>query len=200
MKIPSCLRVKMNAYIIQTGIAVTAMEAIQDEAEEQKLILQVCFTKTVSPLHYSSFCCEDFATLLAWYISRLHWQLTCGDSCQIWMIQRIYGILANQKCLKRKSLIATFSFGSFKLPRWSSMVRCFITFHHAWWRHDMETISTLLTLCEGNQPVTKGHEYGALMFPLCYPGWANCWTNSRIAHDLRRHNAHVTSPYWSSVG
>ena len=53
----------MNAYIIQTGIAVTAMEAIQDEAEEQKLILQVRFTKTVSSLRYLSFCCEDFATL-----------------------------------------------------------------------------------------------------------------------------------------
>ena len=40
-----------------------------------------------------------------------------------------------------------------------------------WWRHQMETFSTLLALCAGNSPVTgdsshKGQWRGALMFPL----------------------------------
>ena len=47
----------------------------------------------------------------------------------------------------------------------------------SWWRHQMETISTLLALCAENSPVTG--EY-----PSQRP------VNNRKAGDLRRHRAH----------
>ena len=43
------------------------------------------------------------------------------------------------------------------------------------WRHQMETFSTLLTICAGNSPVS-GQWRGALMFSLIYTrinGWVN---------------------------
>ena len=63
-----------------------------------------------------------------------------------------------------------------------------------WWRHQMETFSALLALCEGNSPVTgefphKGQWRGALTFSLIYD-WINGWVNNREAGDLRRHRAH----------
>ena len=62
--------------------------------------------------------------------------------------------------------------------------------YNSWWRHPMETFSPLLTLCEGNSPVTgefphKGQWRGALMFSLIF-AWTNGWVNNRDAGDLRR--------------
>ena len=56
-----------------------------------------------------------------------------------------------------------------------------------WWRHQMETFSALLALCEGNPPVTvvsphKSQWRGALMFSLI---WTNVWANNPDAGDLR---------------
>ena len=59
----------------------------------------------------------------------------------------------------------------------------------AWWRHQMETFSTLLVLCVGNSPVTG-------VFPTQRPvtrgfdAFFNGWVNNREAGDLRRHRAH----------
>ena len=60
----------------------------------------------------------------------------------------------------------------------------------SWWRHQMETFSALLALCEGNSPVTgnsplKGQWRGASMFSLTRP-WTNGWANHRHTGDLRR--------------
>ena len=69
-----------------------------------------------------------------------------------------------------------------------------ITACYAWWRHQTETFSALLALCEGNPPVNggfphKGQWRRALMFSLsCAP--INGWGNNRDAGDLRRHCAH----------
>ena len=64
----------------------------------------------------------------------------------------------------------------------------------SWWRHQMETFSTLLALCAGNSPVTG--EFSAqrpvtrvLVFSLIY-AWINAWVNNREAGDLRRHSSH----------
>ena len=60
-----------------------------------------------------------------------------------------------------------------------------------WWCHDFYA---LLTLCEGNSPVTDGlpsqrtcnTDKGNVLF-------ANYWTNSRSTGDSRHHNAHLAS-------
>ena len=62
----------------------------------------------------------------------------------------------------------------------------------SWWRHQMETFSALLTLCEGNSPVNsppKSKWRGASMFSLIC-AWENLWVNIRDAGDLRRHRAY----------
>ena len=61
-----------------------------------------------------------------------------------------------------------------------------------WWRHQMETFSALLALCEGNPPVDsthKGQWRGALMFSLIC-AWTSGWVNNCEAADSRRYNAH----------
>ena len=61
-----------------------------------------------------------------------------------------------------------------------------------WWRHQMETSSALLALCEGNWPVNsphKGQWCRALLFSLICT-WTNGWVNNRGAGDLGRHRAH----------
>ena len=67
----------------------------------------------------------------------------------------------------------------------------------AWWRHQMETFSTLLATCAGNSPVNsphKGQWRGALMFSLIC-AWIKGWVNNGEADDLRRYRAHyMTSP------
>ena len=75
--------------------------------------------------------------------------------------------------------------------------------HKPWWRHRMETFSTLLALCVRgihrppmNSP-HKGQWCGALMFPLICV-WINGWVNNHEAGDLRRHRAHydVNVMFW----
>ena len=59
-----------------------------------------------------------------------------------------------------------------------------------WWRHQMETFSAQLALCEFpvNSP-HKGQWRGALMFSfICV--WINDWVNNREAGDLRRYSGH----------
>ena len=67
-----------------------------------------------------------------------------------------------------------------------------------WWRHDMETLSTILAFCERE---STGHwwilpmedqQCRALMFYLLL-AWTNCWTNNPFSSDLRGHDANVMS-------
>ena len=71
-----------------------------------------------------------------------------------------------------------------------------------WWRHQMETFSALLALCEGNPPGTDGSsqphphpQRPALLFYLICV-WTNGWANNRDAVDLRRHRAHYDVTNW----
>ena len=64
----------------------------------------------------------------------------------------------------------------------------------SWWRHQMETFSALLALCEGNSLGTgefpsQSQWCESLMFSLI---WArtNGWVNHRDAGELRRHCAY----------
>ena len=64
----------------------------------------------------------------------------------------------------------------------------------SWWRHQMETFSASLALCEGihRSPVNspyKDQSRGALMFSLICAS-INSWANNGHAVDLRRHRAH----------
>ena len=63
-----------------------------------------------------------------------------------------------------------------------------------WWRHQSETFSALLALCDGNPSVTGG-------FPSQRPvtrnsdiffdvAWTNGWVNSPNTSELRRNRAH----------
>ena len=66
--------------------------------------------------------------------------------------------------------------------------------HFAWWRHQMETFSTLLALCEENslvtgefpsqRPVMRSFD----VFFICAS--ITGWVINREAGDLRRHGAH----------
>ena len=72
------------------------------------------------------------------------------------------------------------------------------------WRHQKETVSALLALCEGNPPLTgrfllqRASNVELWCFLCC---WANGWVNSSKAGDLRRHGAHydVTVMTWHLV-
>ena len=73
---------------------------------------------------------------------------------------------------------------------------------NSWWRHQMETFSTLFALCAGKSlvPVNsphKGQWRGALIFSLICV-WINHWVNNREAGDLRQHRDHydVTVMWW----
>ena len=71
---------------------------------------------------------------------------------------------------------------------------CYEDTNFAWWRHQIETFSALLSLCGGihRWPVKsphKGQWRGALMFSLICD-WINGWVNNREDRDLRRHHAH----------
>ena len=64
-----------------------------------------------------------------------------------------------------------------------------------WWRHQMETLSALLVLCDGNPPVTswfpshKGQWRGAWIFSsIC--AWTNVFAKNQDPADLRRHRTH----------
>ena len=75
----------------------------------------------------------------------------------------------------------------------------------SWWRRQMETFSSLLTLCAGNHwsPMNsphKGQWRGAFMFSLICVR-INGWVNNREAGDLRGHLVHydvTVMPYVNS--
>ena len=63
-----------------------------------------------------------------------------------------------------------------------------------WWRHQMETFSSLLAFWAGNSPVTGAFPAQrpvtrSLIFSLIW-AWINDWVNNREAGDLRRHRGH----------
>ena len=66
----------------------------------------------------------------------------------------------------------------------------------AWWRHQMETFSALVALCEGNSPFNEFPSQtqwrGTLMFSLIC-AWTNGWANNRDAGALRCHRPIMTS-------
>ena len=87
----------------------------------------------------------------------------------------------------------------------SESATCHCSLNNSWWRHQMETFSALLTLCEGNHrsPVNYPHKcqwHGALIFSLICV-WTNGWANHRDAGDLRRHRVHydVTVMCWTLI-
>ena len=70
------------------------------------------------------------------------------------------------------------------------------------WRHGMEThnwpfVRGIHPGHPGVFPSERGQSYGP-MIVLCLVS-ACCWTNSRYAGDLRRHDTHVTSPQWDCI-
>ena len=65
--------------------------------------------------------------------------------------------------------------------------------HDAWWRHQMETFSTLLAICAGNSPVpgefpSQRPVTRSVNVLICV--WINDWVNNREASDLRCYRAH----------
>ena len=44
----------------------------------------------------------------------------------------------------------------------------------------------------------NGQSIRLFMFSLLL-AWTNCWTNNRVAHDLKLHNAHVMSIKWCII-
>ena len=54
-----------------------------------------------------------------------------------------------------------------------------------WWRHQMETFSTLLAICAGNSPTPTQRPVFSL---ICIR--INGWVNNGDAGDLRRHRPH----------
>ena len=60
----------------------------------------------------------------------------------------------------------------------------------SWWRHQMETFSTLLAICVGNSLVTgEFPTQRPVMFSFICT-WINDWVNNREAGDLGCHCAH----------
>ena len=64
--------------------------------------------------------------------------------------------------------------------------------------HDMETLTAILTRCQRNNrwPVDSPN-YWEVMWSFDVSSVVtliSCWTNSRVAGNLRLHDAHVTSP------
>ena len=60
---------------------------------------------------------------------------------------------------------------------------------YPWWRHQMETFSVLLVLCDRWIPLTKTSDAERLMYSLIC-AWPNSWANNWDACDLIRHHAH----------
>ena len=74
--------------------------------------------------------------------------------------------------------------------------------HTTWWRHQMETLSTLLANCAGNSPVhgefpTQRPVTRALIFSLkrlSKQSWG--WWFETLSHPLWRHRNELTSGSW----
>ena len=77
------------------------------------------------------------------------------------------------------------------LMPWLLTLPCLLPFL-LWWRHQMETFSALLALCEGNPPVTGGfpsQRPGTRSFDIFFDLCLNKRLSKRNAGDLRRHRA-----------
>ena len=57
-----------------------------------------------------------------------------------------------------------------------------------WWRHQIETYSALLALCEGKSPVTGKFPSQRPVTRIC--AWINGWVSNREAGYLRRYRTH----------
>ena len=66
---------------------------------------------------------------------------------------------------------------------------------NAWWWHDMETLSALLTLCEGN-PLPDSKVHGAHLGPTG-PRWAPCWPHELCYLGWDRWFYHKGPVMWS---
>ena len=66
----------------------------------------------------------------------------------------------------------------------------------SWWCQNMETLTALLALCEGNRPLTsqypsqRASDVEILSFLCCWPEQAG-ETNSQVSDDFRWLDAHV---------
>ena len=97
-----------------------------------------------------------------------------------------FGVGFRQSVLAKKQRVVA------RLKGFTCMMLIFLT----WWRHQMETFSASLALCEGNPSVVGGipsqrpvtWSFG-VFFSLIW-AWTNDWANNRNAGDLRRHRAH----------
>ena len=70
-----------------------------------------------------------------------------------------------------------------------------------WWCHQMEAFSALLALCVGNLPVTSKfptqraiHAYSDIFWVWVH---ISLKTKNQMTGDLRLHDVHMTSSYWS---
>ena len=68
------------------------------------------------------------------------------------------------------------------------------------WRHQIDTSSELLSLCAGNTPLSGGfpsqRDSNADLWYFLLLISTNYWTNTRPTGDSRRHDGHLTPPYW----
>ena len=63
----------------------------------------------------------------------------------------------------------------------------------SWWRHRMETVSVLLTICAGNSPVTgvfSAQRPVTRPFDVFYQCRINGWASNHKVDDFRRHRTH----------
>ena len=104
--------------------------------------------------------------------------------------------LSNVSCVKdkRNETRAKGHRDDFFCPRLIPLARLFPhqLLMRTWWRHQMETISTLLALCAGDSPFTGEHPSDRPVtrsFGVFIDVWTNGWANSLDAGDLRRHRA-----------
>ena len=64
----------------------------------------------------------------------------------------------------------------------------------SWWCHEMEMLSTLLAICEGNPMDFSKNEPIMFSFGVFMPSaQRSFWTNSRALSDLKCHVANMTS-------
>ena len=62
------------------------------------------------------------------------------------------------------------------------------------WRHQMETCFSSLSLCKGNPPITDGFPSQMDSKRAFDVSLLSVWTNTRWTGDSRRHDGHLTSP------
>ena len=96
-----------------------------------------------------------------------------------------------KKTTKKKLFYLSFLHLLFEPVLANSFNQCFLL---PWWRHQMETISALLTLCAGNSPVIgeiPAQRPVTRSFDVFFDLRLNKrWVNNRDDGDLRRHRAH----------